>query len=107
MPWTVNFYPKETEKFIKKLSQKDWAVVAMEIQVLKDYGFSQHNDSLKKMSGLSGVWELKVKQYRIFLTQAGRETIQILHTMVKKSNKTPLEVVDLIRRRAKYFGGAV
>ncbi len=103
MSWTVNFYPKETEKFIRKLSQKDWAAIAIEIQSLKDYGFSGHNDSLKKMAGLSSVWELKVKEYRIFLTQAGTETIQILHTIVKKSNKTPREVVELIKNRAKYF----
>ncbi len=105
MTWTVNFYPRETEKFIKKLSQKDWAAIAIEIQALKDYGFSRHNDSLKKIAGLSKIWELKVKQYRVFLIQTGPETLQILHMIVKKSNKTPLEIVELIKNRAKYFGG--
>ncbi len=104
MSWTVNFYPKETEKFLKKLSAKDLADIASEIQALKEYGFSKHNDNLKKMFGLSGIWELRVKQYRVFLLQTGVETLQVLHTIVKKSNKTPLEIIELLRNRVKYFG---
>ena len=104
MSWTINFYPKETEKFLKKLSAKDLADVISEIQALKEYGFSKHNDNLKKMSGLSGIWELRVKQYRVFLLQTGVETLQVLHTIVKKSNKTPLEIIELLRNRVKYFG---
>ncbi len=103
MTWIINFYPKETEKFLKKLSAKDLADIASEIQALKEYGFSKHNDNLKKMSGLSGIWELRVKQYRVFLLQTDIEMLQVLHTIIKKSNKTPLEVVELVRNRVKYF----
>lgn len=105
MSWTVNFYPKETEKFLDKIDKSGKGRVLGELKVLQLTGFSQHNDSLKKMVGLSSVWELKVKQYRIFLKQTNKETIQILHAIIKKSNKTPLEEIDLIKHRAKYFGG--
>jgi len=103
MSWRVNFYPKETEKFISKLCAKDQADVLSEIDALREYGFSEHNDSLKKMVGLSGVWELKIKQYRLFLIQTETETLQVLHMIIKKSNKTPLEIIELIKSRAKYF----
>lgn len=105
MSWTVNFYPKETEKFLDKLDKQDKGKIIGELVVLQTGGFSQHNDSLKKMAGLSDIWELKVKQYRIFLKQTKKETIQILHIFIKKSNKTPLEEINLIKHRAKYFGG--
>lgn len=106
MSWKVKYYPKETDKFLKFLDKQDFLRVGQEFDTLVLYGFSQLNDSLKKMVGMKGVWELKVKQCRIFLMQTDLETIQILGTILKKSNKTPLETIELIRKRAKLFGGA-
>ncbi|MCL4390278.1 MAG: type II toxin-antitoxin system RelE/ParE family toxin [Patescibacteria group bacterium] len=106
MSWTVNLYPKESEKFLDKLDKLTKGKVIRELQELQLTGFSEHNDSLKKMVGLPNIWELKTGQCRIFLVATGGETIQILHMTIKKSNKTPLEVIELIKNRAKYFGGA-
>lgn len=105
MAWTVRYYPKETEKFLRKLSANDENRIVQELEVLEQCGFSQLNDSLKKIAGTVHVWELKVKQYRIFVVPLENNVIQVLYTMIKKSNKTPLEVIDLIKNRAKVFGG--
>lgn len=77
-----------------------------EFEILEKYGFSKPNPALKKMVGLPNVWELKVKQYRIFFVLSG-QTFQVLDTLTKKSNKTPRETVELIKQRAKIFGGKV
>ncbi len=106
MSWTVLYYPKETEKFLRKLRSDDQTRIVQELEVLEKYGFSQYNDSLKKIVGTVNIWEVKAKQYRIFLTTLPTNTIQVLYMMIKKSNKTPKEVIDLIRSRAKALGGS-
>lgn len=103
--WKLEFYPKETDKFLKSLDRPDLKKVGQEFDTLIQYGFSEHNDSLKKLSGTGNIWELKVKRFRIFLVQTGESKIQILGAIVKKSNKTPLETIELIKNRAKLFGG--
>lgn len=100
--WTIKYYPKETEKFLNSLSASDFTRIGQEFEVLSQYGFSRPNSALKKMAGLPNVWELKVRQYRIFLLPMGQE-IQILGTLVKKSNKTPRETIELIKQRAKLW----
>lgn len=105
MGWIVNFYPKETRKFLDNLTEEERADFGQEFDVLEKYGFSKPNPSLKKMAGLMSVWELKVRKYRIFLILIG-QTFQVLGSIVKKTNKTPQETIELIKQRAKAFGGA-
>ena len=104
MTWTVKYWPKETEKFLRKLGALDQAAIVQELEVLEKYGFSQHNDSLKKIIGTKNVWEIKVKQYRVFLIPLTNNTIQVLYVLRKKSNKTPKEAIDLVKLRTKIFG---
>lgn len=102
MSWEVKYYPKETEKFLNSLSKSDLTKIAQEFDILSNYGFSRPNTALKKMAGLPNVWELRVKKFRIFLLPIG-QTLQILGTILKKSNKTPRETVMLIKNRAKIW----
>lgn len=102
MSWIVRYFPKETEKFLSSLSKPDFSKVGQEFDFLAQYGFSQPNSALKKMAGLGNIWELKIKEYRVFLLPLG-QTIQILATMIKKSNKTPAETIKLIKNRAKIW----
>lgn len=103
MSWQVDYYSKETEKFLDKIPKLDKGHILEEIKTLQLFGLSELNDSLKKMSGLTNVWEVKVRQYRVFVMHAGSETLQILNIIRKKSNKTPLDVIQLLRFRAKLF----
>jgi len=106
MSWTVNFYPKETGKFLDGLTKTERSDFGQEFEIIENYGFSRPNPALKKMAGLPNVWELKIKQYRMFLILFG-QTFQVLGTLTKKSNKTPRETMALIKQRAKNFGGKV
>lgn len=106
MSWTVNFYQKETRKFLDNLNKNERSDLGQEFEILEKYGFSKPNSALKKMVGTIDIWELKVKQFRIFLLSVD-QTFQILGTIVKKSNKTPRETVELIKQRAKLFGGKI
>lgn len=102
MSWEVKYYPKETEKFLNALSKVDFTKIGQEFDILSSYGFSRPNTALKKMAGLANIWELKVKEFRIFLLPIG-QTFQILGTITKKSNKTPRETIMLIKNRAKLW----
>ncbi len=103
MSWTINYYPKETEKFLRKIGNRDETRIIHSLEVLEKYGFSQHNDDLKKIVGTENIWELKIKQFRIILIPLPNNIIQILNVFIKKSNKTPKETIDLIVSRARIF----
>lgn len=103
MEWKINYYLGETQKFIDKLEKPEKARVFRELLELRTTGFSQQNDSLKKLVSVPGAWELKAKNCRIFLMQTFPGTIQVLGAIIKKSNKTPIETIELIKQRSKTF----
>lgn len=105
MSWEIKYYPKETEKFLRKLDNRDETRIVHSLEILEKYGFSQLNDDLKKIAGTENIWELKIKQFRIFLIPLTNNVIQILNIIIKKSNKTPKETIDLVLNRARLFGG--
>lgn len=104
MSWIVRYYSKETNRFIERLGPIDRAAVIQELEDLERFGFSKLNESLKKIADTKNIWEIKVKRYRIFIVPLADNIIQILFIIIKKSNKTPKETIELIRQRAKLFG---
>ncbi len=93
--------------FLLQLSPKARAKVLREIDLLKEYGFALGMPSIKKISGTSDLWELRVKQssnnYRVFYFQSFDETFVLLHAFHKKSQKAPRREIDTAIRRMKKF----
>ena len=89
--------------FIKKLSSKDQAKIAWIIGLLAEHGRFLPLPYLKSLSNADNIYELRPKNYRIFLSFLQRKNVILLHAIIKKTNKTPQKELSLASKRLKDY----
>lgn len=85
--------------FFDTLSKEDRAKVESVLRLFKEFGPMLPQKYLKRMAGTKELWELRAKNARIFLIIAGSMGIAV-HGIIKKSQKTPKQDIDLAKKRA-------
>lgn len=93
-------YHPEVEKFILALPEKDNARVVKVVDLFKDYQFRLHQVYLKKIT--KEIWELRAGRYRLLFGMIHEDTIIVIIFM-KKTQKTPKQIIDLAIRRLREY----
>lgn len=86
-------------KFFDKLEEDERSKVKSLSILFKEYGSTLPDKYLKRMSGTKELWELRAKRIRIFLVISKNMGIAV-HAIIKKSQKTPKQDIDLAVKRA-------
>ena len=102
MPWVLQQYQdrrgdRPVEKFLNSLPENDRGTVKAKLHYLEERG-SELREPLSKSLG-GGLFELRVKSYRLFFCFKPGNRIIIVHAFMKKSQHTPRRELELARRR--------
>ena len=110
--FNIEFFTKTTGKspvkdFIFEQNQKTINKIFEVIDYLKEFGFGLPTNYLRLMSGTSKLWELRIKaqskNYRIFLSNTGDRNIILLHAILKKKQKTPVQDIKTAEERLRIY----
>jgi phage-related protein len=110
--YKIYFYKTSSGKeiitdFIDSFSNKTTEKIRSDIRLLKQYGLSLLSTSkIKKITRLPNLYELRIKtsvQIRLFFVFVAPNIFLIVHSFVKKSNKTPAKEIDSALNRIKEF----
>lgn len=74
-------------------------------RVLEDKGMLKEPDG-KKLSGHKGLFEIRVKvktNWRLFYAYALEDKILLLHLINKKTQKTPVNEINLAKKRLREY----
>ena len=85
------------EEFIEALPVADRASLRARIDFLAEVG-NRAREPLSKSLG-SGLFELRVKAWRIFYCFKPGGVIVLLHGFIKKSQKTPRRELEIAQKR--------
>lgn len=89
--------------FIEAEDKKAQIKIREVLQYFQEYGFHLPDQYLRRMTGTTSLWELRIKyrgrQYRIFLAQIEKDTAVLLHAMIKKTQKTPQQEIKTAEER--------
>lgn len=91
---------EEVDKFVEKLSVDQQAKVESIFLLFREYGTVLPAKYFKKMVGTQDLWELRAKNVRIFLFMHENTGIAV-HGIIKKTQKTPKNDIDLAIKRVK------
>ena len=77
-------------------------------RIMKAFEAVQANDVLpskifKKLSGRSGLWEIRIDQYRVLCFYAPGDVLVFVSIFLKKSQKTPQPEIELAIQRKKAY----
>lgn len=102
MPWLLQQYSdargtRPIEVFLESLPDSDRGPVKAKLFYLQEKG-SQLREPITKSLG-EGLFELRVKSYRIFFCFKPGNRIVLLHAFAKKSQSTPRREMELARKR--------
>ena len=106
--YEIIFYQSKSGKnqildFINKLMIKDKAKITWILELLIQHGKSLSHPYLKFLKNSQDIWELRPKNYRIFLSFIEEKNIILLHIIVKKTNKTPKKDIKLAQKRLNEY----
>jgi phage-related protein len=100
MPYEIiNFDEKEIEKFLKSIDKSRISKLLRNIDILAKYGKTLSIPYSKKLE--KDLWELRIsgkQNIRVIYTFKNNQII-ILYLFLKKSNKTPVQILALARNR--------
>ncbi len=104
MPWILQQYEdgrgnRPVEKFLESLGEGDRGSVKAKLVYLQERGNQLREPISKSLGG--GLFELRVKAYRLFFCFRPGNRILVLHGIIKKSRATPKRELDLARKRMK------
>ena len=88
-------------KFIISLQKSQQAKIRRKLQLINDYGLTQANPRLRKLSG-TPLWEIRIlgqDNIRIFYIVPEINSVLILHGFIKKSQKTPPKEIQTALKR--------
>jgi phage-related protein len=103
MKWNIRYYNEAVEGEVLSLPDSLLARYARLTEVMKDYGPNLGMPHTKAMG--DGLFELRLKGKegiaRVFYCTIINHEIIILHTIIKKQQKTPLQELRLAKERLK------
>lgn len=105
MAWRVDFYEeggkRPVEEFLNALPVKDRAKIAQHIQLLQEFGPLLDAPYTSQVEGK--LRELRVRvgrtHYRILYYGDPQRRFVLLHALVKRTRKLPVQDVELAKRR--------
>ena len=89
----------QVEDFLDDLSPKQRAEVDAILEDLKDYGLEVPLVSMRQIKGK--LWEIRIKQFRIFYVMVGSSSMVLLHAYKKQGQKAPKREVETALARMK------
>lgn len=103
MKWTVSFYNEKVEGQTLKFPKSILANFLHIVEMIEKFGPDLGKPHTAPMGG--GLFEIRAKGKEgigrsLFCTMKGKEIV-ILHSFVKKTQKTPRKELDLARKRLK------
>jgi len=103
MSWRVTFYSERVEKEILEFPTGILADLLHILEMIEDLGPNLGKPHTAPMGG--GLFEIRAKGKegigRSFFAIAVNDEIVILHSFIKKSQKTPKKELDKARKRLK------
>lgn len=96
----IRYHP-EASKFIEKLPAKHISKILEIVDLFEKYGFSLTSNYLKKV--FKEVWELRAGRYRLLFGRVRDGDLAVV-VFLKKTQKTPKELIDLAIRRLSEYG---
>ena len=90
------FLDPRTAKFLDKLNPTEKARILRYKSLLEEHGLSLPEPYLKKLE--KDIWELRPGSVRILFTIKSKTAI-FAHAFYKKTQKTPLKDLELVRKR--------
>jgi len=111
MAWTVEFYTEVSgrcpvQEFLDKLPVKDNARVVRTMNLLEEFGLALRAPYVKHLTNYD-LWELRVqagrKNYRVFYFAHTGQRFVMLHSLRKKTQKTPSRDLKIAQRRREEF----
>ena len=108
MRWRVVYYQTKSGKeivkeFIDSQPNKKRAKIVWMIELLKEHGKALPRNYLKQLAGSKKLWELRPNFYRIFLSFLKKKNILLIHTIIKKTQKTPKKDIKLALKRLNEY----
>ena len=105
MKWTVSFYNEKVESQTLRFPKSILANLLHIVEMIEKFGPSLGKPHTAPMG--DGLFEIRAKGKEgigrsLFCIAKGKEII-ILHSFVKKTQKTPKKELDLARKRLKEF----
>ncbi len=102
MSWALQQYEDSrgdhpVEEFLASLSENDRGAVKAKLFYLQERGNLLREPLSKSLGG--GLFELRVKAYRLFFCFKPENRIVLLHAFTKKSQSTPQRELELARKR--------
>lgn len=102
MSWVVQQYEdprgeRPVEKFLGSLPEHDRGTIKAKLFYLQERG-SQLREPLTKSLG-GGLFELRVKAYRLLFCFRPGSRVILLHAFMKKGQKAPVRELELARKR--------
>ncbi len=89
----------QVEDFLDGLPPERRAEVDAVLEDLKDYGLDAPLVSMRQIKGK--LWELRIKQIRIFYVMVGSNTMVLLHAYKKQTQKAPQREIETALGRMK------
>ena len=105
--WVVVYGDKRAEKEVSNLVDDVRAHLLRIIDLIEKYGLEQvHEPYVKHLRGK--LWEMRMRgkdgiARAVYVASDGKRVV-ILHAFVKKTQKTPPDVIELAIKRAKELG---
>ena len=87
------------EEFMADLTEKEDMKIRAYIKILKEYGHNLHRPIADYLG--DGIYELRPQAHRVFYFFFMKDSIVLLHTLRKKTDKIPLNDFDLCIKRKK------
>lgn len=108
MVYSVSFYENSkgespVECFINDLPKKEQTRIGAYISELKKQGYNLRRPMADYIG--EGIYELRPRDNRIFYFFFLRENIMILHAIKKKTDKIPINDLELCIKRKKEMEG--
>ncbi|MDR3424672.1 MAG: type II toxin-antitoxin system RelE/ParE family toxin [Alphaproteobacteria bacterium] len=105
--WVVGYGDDRVEKEVNKLADDVHADLLHVTDMIEHYGLENvHAPFVKHLRGK--LWEIRVRGRdgiaRAAYVAASGKRVVILHVFVKKTQKTPEEIIDLAIKRGKELG---
>jgi len=105
--WVVIYGDKRAEKEVGKLADDVRADFLRIVDMVEQYGLEQvHEPYVKHLQGK--LWEMRMRGRdgigRAAYVAAQGKRVVVLHAFIKKTQKTPVEAIDLALKRAKELG---
>lgn len=109
--WIIKYFRlpggrQSVAEFIDDQSNYDAAKILRGIALLEEFGPLLGMPHVRRIVGSDKLWELRIygksNIFRVFFAQAGNKLV-LLHTIIKKSQKTPLRDIHLAEDRFKQY----